>query len=125
MATATTTTTIQSVPTPAGAVGDDCSVITLWDAETNGELLQEITISTDPAPLVLNEIYEIAAGAIVLTQPVGVGETEEMAKRGLRGRILGGVWIQYHTGAAGNDGTANVISELGRSQATQANFSVT
>ena len=125
MATGTTINAIQSVPTPAGAVGDDCTIVTLWDAELNGNFLQEITISTNPDALVLNEIYEIAAGAIVLTQPVGVGETEEMARRGLRGRVSGGLWVQYHTGAAGVNGTANVITELGRSQATQTNFNIT
>ena len=124
MATATTINTIQSVPTPLNAVGADCTIITLWDSETNGEFLQEITIFSNPAALVLNEIYEIAPGGIILTQGVGSGETEEMARRALRGRILGGLWIQFHTAAAGTNGTVNAISDLGRVQATQANFTV-
>ena len=124
MATAKNTNIVRSIATPAGAVGDDCTYISLWDAEVNGNFLQSQQISTDPAPLALGERYEIAAEALVITQPAGANETAAMAERAVRGRIAGGVWVQFHTGAPGNAGTDNVIDELGRVEIAQADFTV-
>ena len=91
-----------SIPALAGAVDDDCTVITGWDAEVAGALLFEQAISTDPDPLVLGDRYEIAAGTLVIDQPAAASETAAFAQRGVRGKITDGVWIQFHTGAPGD-----------------------
>ena len=98
MAQAKNTNAVRSIAAPSGAVGDDCTHISLWDAQQNGNFLQSQEISTDPAA---------------------------MAERAVRGRIAGGVWVQFHTGAPGAQGTDNVITELGRVQIAQAGFTVT
>ena len=124
MATAKNTNVVRSIAAPAGAVGDDCTHISLWDQQQNGNFLQSQQISTDPAALALGERYEIAAEALVINQPAGANEAAAMAGRAVRGRIAGGVWVQFHTGAPGNNGTDNVIAELGRVEIAQAGFTV-
>ena len=124
MATAKNTNVVRSIAAPAGAVGDDCTHISLWDAQQNGNFLQSQQLSTDPAALALGERYEIAAEALVITQPAGANEAAAMAERAVRGRIAGGVWVQFHTGAPGAQGTDNVIAELGRVQIAQGGFTV-
>ena len=99
MATAKNTNIVNSIAAPAGAVGDDCTHVSLWDTQAAGNLLLTLAITTNPAALALNDRYQIAAQALVLTQNPGVGETPAMAERALRGRIAGGVWVQFHTGA--------------------------
>ena len=124
MATAKNTNVVRSIAAPAGAVGDDCTHISLWDAQQNGNFLQSQQISTDPAALALGERYEIAAEALVINQPAGANEAAAMAERAVRGRIAGGVWVQFHTGAPGAQGTDNVIAELGRVEIAQGGFTV-
>ena len=124
MATAKNTNVVRSIAAPAGAVGDDCTHISLWDQQQNGNFLQSQQISTDPAALALGERYEIAAEALVINQPAGANEAAAMAGRAVRGRIAGGVWVQFHTGAPGAQGTDNVIAELGRVEIAQAGFTV-
>ncbi len=97
MAQATNTNAVLSIAAPAGAVGDDCTHISLWATEVGGDFLRSQAISTDPDALALGERYLIA----------------------------GGVWVQFHTGAPGANGTDNVIDELGRVQIAQAAFTVT
>lgn len=124
MATAKNTNVVRSIAAPAGAVGDDCTHLSLWDAQQNGNFLQSQQISTDPAALALGERYEIAAEALVINQPAGANESAAMAERAVRGRIAGGVWVQFHSGAPGAQGTDNVIAELGRVQIAQGGFTV-
>ena len=124
MATAKNTNVVRSIAAPAGAVGDDCTHISLWDAQQNGNFLQSQQISTDPAALALGERYEIAAEALVINQPAGANESADMSERAVRGRIAGGVWVQFHSGAPGAQGTDNVIAELGRVQIAQGGFTV-
>ena len=123
MAVARNNAVVLSAEATSALVNEDATIITLWDASTGGNLLQEITISNNPDALVLNARYQIAANAIALTQPVGTGEQEEMAKRALRGRVAGGVWVQFHDGAPGTAGTANVIA-LARVQIQESQFTV-
>ena len=125
MAQASNTNAVQSIAAPAGAVGSDCTHISLWTAESGGDFLGSKLISTDPDALALGERYELAAGALVISQPAGTNETAALAERAVRGRIAGGVWVQFHTGAPGNAGADNVIDELGRVQIAQAGFTVT
>lgn len=124
MATAKNTNLVRSIAAPAGAVGDDCTHVTLWDAQAAGDLLLSLAITTNPDALVLGDRYELAAEALVLTQNPAAGETAAMAERAVRGRIAGGVWVQFHTGAPGAAGTGNVISELGRTEIAQAAWTV-
>ena len=124
MATAKNTNIVRSIAAPAGAVGDDCTHASLWDAAQNGNLLGTKAISTDPDALALGEKLEIAAEALVLNAPAGADETAAMAERAARGKVAGGVWVQFHTGAPGANGTDNVIDELGRVAIAQADWTV-
>ena len=124
MATAKNTNIVRSIAAPAGAVGDDCTHISLWDAQQNGNLLGTKAISTDPDALALGEKLEFAAETLVINQPAGADETVAMAERAVRGKIAGGVWVQFHTGAPGANGTDNVISELNRVAIAQAAWTV-
>ena len=118
MATAKNNVVIQSIAAPAGAVGSDCTDVSLWDAATGGNFLATQSISTNPAALVLGEKYEFAVNALVLNQPQATDEQAEMAIRALKGKVGTSFYIQFHTGAPGSNGTANVISDLGRKQVT-------
>ncbi|MDE0167331.1 MAG: hypothetical protein OXL36_19715 [Bryobacterales bacterium] len=124
MATAKNTNIVRSIAAPAGAVGDDCTHVSLWDAAANGNLLGTKAISTDPDALALGEKLEFAAEALVINQPAGADETAAMAERAVRGKIAGGVWVQFHSGAPGANGTDNVISELNRVSVAQAAWTV-
>ena len=68
MAQAANTNIVLSAQAPQAAVGEDCTIVTAWDAAAAGNFLQEMTISTNPDALVLGERYEIAAGALVFEQ---------------------------------------------------------
>ena len=104
----------------SGAYGSndapDCTHYTMWNHATErvvaDNFLQAGTIATspDPAPLKLGEKFEIPIGMIVLTQNVASGQGEEMVKRAIRGQILGGVWIDFHTADSGNGRRANLIA---------------
>ena len=124
MATAKNTNIVRSIAAPAGAVGDDCTHVSLWDAAANGNLLGKKAISTDPDALALGEKLEFAAETLVINQPAGADETAAMAERAVRGKIAGGVWVQFHTGDPGANGTDNVISELNRVAIAQAAWTV-
>ena len=124
MARAVNTNVVQSVAVPAGSVGSDCTHISLWDAETSGTFLWGTAITGNPSPLGSGEGYEFAAGALVINQPVDTGGTEAMARRAVMGRVAGGVWVQYHSGAPGSAGTSNVIT-LARTQIPESGFTIT
>ncbi len=125
MARAINTDTIESIAAPAGAVGQDCTHVTLWSGAVGGSLLWAKAISTNPAPLALGEPYQAAAGALVLDQPTGPGETEAMAVRAIGGRIAGTLYLQFHTGAPGAAGAANVLPGLPRVAIGDADWTVT
>lgn len=109
MATARNTNIVRSAQAPAAAVGDDCTHIGFWSDETAGDFLGSVQITTNPDPLQLDERMQIAAGALVLTQPTSTGETAKMAVRALNGRIGAALWISYHTSSPGTDGSAGLI----------------
>ena len=127
MAQAANNAAITSIAAPTGAVGDDVTHISLWTVETGGSLLQWTLIdsSENPDPLALGDTYVLAIGALVIESDVVTNMTETMAQRSATGKVAGGVWIQYHTGSPGVNGTANVITDLGRAQVTQAQFTIT
>ena len=124
MAQATTNQVINSAAAASGQVGQDCTHASLWDASTGGNLLWQGAISTNPDALQLGGGFSIAAGALLLIQNPGTGETQEMARRALRGKIAGGVYVQYHRGAPGAAGTSNIIA-IARTYATAGAFTVT
>ena len=121
-ATAVNTNVVQSIAAPAGAVGDDCTHINLWDALTSGNSLGSQAISTNPDPLALGDRLQFAAGALVITQPEGAGENNHLSERKVRGAVAGGMWVSYHTGAPGTAGTANLIAEITRTPIAAADF---
>ncbi len=124
MASATNTNEVLSIATPAGAVGDDCTWVSGWDAETGGNFLFRKSISTNPAPLALGDRYRLQAGTLTLVYNPSVDETDDMAERAIRGKIANGMWIQYHTANPGSSGSSNAISELGRTNIAQSAFTV-
>ena len=124
MATASNTSAVQSNQTPLAGVGQDCTHVSLWDSETGGNGLDWAAISTDPDALQLGERLQIAAGALVITQPQGTNESGAYAVRGVNGKIAGGVWVQWHTASPGSNFTANVIPGLTRTALAAAAFTV-
>ena len=124
MATARNNTAVSSIAAPSGAVGDDSTIVSFWTTETGGDYLDDGTISTNPDALALGDTYSIAVNAITFTQNPTGNETEAMAMRKLTGAVSGGLWVQFHTGDPGANGTSNAISELGRVQVTQAQWTI-
>ena len=124
MATARNNVAVSSIAAPTGAVGDDATIVSFWTTETGGSYLDDGTISTNPDALALGDTYSIAINAITFTQNPTGNETEAMAMRKLTGAVSGGLWLQFHTGDPGNNGTSNAIGELGRVQVTQAQWTI-
>ena len=83
-------------------------------------------ISTNPDALTLGQQYEIAAGSLDLDMAVGTsGLTEAMLIRALNGMIGARVWVGVHTGDPGANGTANLVTDIGRIELVLADFTVT
>ena len=124
-ASASNTAAETSAAAPAGAVGDDVTDFSFWDAAAAaGNLLATASNTEDPDALALGDTLRFAAGVLSFTQNEGVGETNHMSERAVRGRVAGGVWVQYHTGAPGANGTANVIPEIPRTEIAEGDFTV-
>ena len=121
-AIASITVAVQSAPAPPGAVGEDASWINAWSALNGGNNLGRQAISTDPDALALGDRYELDADALVLTQPEGPGETNHMSERKIRGAVLGGIWISWHTDDPGPDGADNLVTGIARTPISAANF---
>ena len=89
-ATASNTAVVQSAAAPAGAVGDDCTHVNLWDALTGGNSLGSQAISTNPDALALGDRLQFAIGALVITQPEGTGGDQPPVRA--QGAWRGGWW---------------------------------
>ena len=48
-----------------------------------------------------------------------------MAQRAALGRVTGGIWLQYHTGATGVGHDENIIDGLGRTAMAEGDFTIT
>ena len=102
MATATSNANVLS-GAYQGTDAPDCTHFTMWNHPTDRDaavnFLQAGTIAArpNPEPLQLGEKFEIPVGMIVLTQLPATDQSEEMVRRALRGQILGGVWVDFHT----------------------------
>ena len=108
MATATLNANIDFA---TGSVSDDATHYSLWDALTGGNLLSDGTLANNPDPLTANQFYQIPSGDIVFTLPEGsAGLSEEMARRGVVGMVVGVIYAQMHDGAPGTNGTANILT---------------
>ena len=110
-ATATNNAVITSAAAQSGQVGDDATFISLWSAVTGGDFLRREGIDNNPAALALGQSFQFAIGELVFTdtEDSANGETNDMAVRGIRGKFDGTVYIQWHSGDPGANGTANVI----------------
>ena len=124
-ASASNTAAATSAAAPAGAVGDDCTHIAIWDGPTPGtdNLLGTQAISTNPAPIALGDRLQFGAGTLVINQPEATDETNHLSGRKVRGAVAGGVWVTWHTGAPGTSGTANRIIEITPTAIAAADFS--
>ena len=124
MAQAANSNVESSALATAGAVGDDCTHVALWNTAVGGDLLWRQAISTDPSALALGERLQIVSGALVIDVPTATGETEAMAQRKAQGAITGGVWVSFHTGDPGSTGTDNQITELGYTGIAEADWTI-
>lgn len=124
MATAKNTNTVLFSITTSALAGTDATHVSLWDAATGGNYLDQQSLGNNPDALVLGERYEIKADKIIITQNKAANESDEMAIRAIRGRIKNGVYVQVHTGAPGANGTNNVISGIARVHIPENGFTV-
>ena len=125
-ARASNTNVVQSAAAGSGQAGQDATHIAIWNHATNtgaSALLWRGTITTDPDALAQNDRYQFAAGALRLEYTAGTGETAAMEQRAVRGKIRGGIWISYHTGDPGANGTANLIG-IARTAVAENAFTV-
>ena len=67
-----------------------------WTAANGGTMLIRRALANNPAALVNNQFYRVAAETLILTAAARQrqGFTEDMAERGVRGYILGGLYVQ-------------------------------
>lgn len=92
MATAKNTDTVDF---SVGNAGEDANQWSGWDAAVGGTMLIRRALANNPDALVNNQFYRVAAETLIFRQPRGnQGFTEDMAERGVRGYIDGGVYIQ-------------------------------
>lgn len=128
-ATMTYTVVEDSAAAAQAAVGEDVEELSFWDAAgsgtppSGGSALLSVSISNNPAALTLAAMLQLAANEFVYTQNESAGETNFLSERKCEGVVSGGIWIQFHDGAAGTAKTANVMT-LPRVQMEAANFSI-
>jgi len=106
------------------AIGKTLTWITLWDAASNGTLIQKTQPGSEFQELADEDTYGFAANALVIKQVIGPGETSEAATRALEGRIAGGLWVQCHDGDPGDEGTENVIPVIGRIEISESDWTI-
>lgn len=135
MATATNTSAVNFpnvVPQSVIDASRSITHITGWDASTGGNDLITIDI-TDVSLSELGQTIRIPASMITLTQPeiaynssgTEVGRiSADMAERLIRGAIEGGIWWLAHYGDPGTNRTANSLTELGRAEIGESDWTV-
>lgn len=79
--------------------GVDATHVHAYDAITGGTFLWSARMTNNPDPLTAGQNYAIAADAIVLTRTAGTNESEENARRALRGILGGTIYLAMATGA--------------------------
>ncbi len=114
----------------AAAAGEDVQEVSFWTTAgagrppAGGEYLYGVSVSNDPAALTVNAMYQVAANQLRYDQPEAVGESNRLSARKLQGMIAGGLWMQFHDGARGANGTDNVM-KLARVALRAADFTIT
>ena len=114
----------------AAAAGEDVEEVSFWTTAgagrppAGGDYLFGVAVSNDPAALTQNAMYEVAANQIRYDQPEAAGESNRLSARKLQGVIAGGLWMQFHDGARGANGTANVMN-VARVALRAADFTIT
>lgn len=105
MARAQNANTIASVPATDAAVGTEITHVGLWSAVQGGTFLLAVEVDqSNVFPINEDEKYEIDPGVMILEQPIGDEETEDMAEAGLRGRLDRNTYLSFHTEAPGRTG---------------------
>ena len=107
MATAENTNTVDF---NVGTAGDDADQWALFTAAAGGTRLWEASLTNNPAALTTNQFYRFAAGALVLTQPVGAGgATAPMAEKAADGMVAGGLYVELEDSADDSAFTNRVL----------------
>ena len=124
MATARNNTAVSSIAAPSGAVGDDSTIVSFGRRRRVGIIW--MMGPSPPTPMRWRWVIRTALQSTPShsRRTPQVNETEAMAMRKLTGAVAGGLWVQFHTGDPGANGTSNAISELGRVQVTQAQWTI-
>lgn len=123
-ATITVNADIESAAATGAA---DATHFSYWDAANGGNCLWASTtaITNNPDALGSGDKYEIASGTRLFTVPnPSNGGTNRMAERQANGMKASSIWVQYHSGAPGAAGTANVISTVARTEIPSARMTV-
>ena len=138
--------TILSLRATQADVGRTVLHLSLWDAATGGNFLMSFLIHEDSfsdmpnqgvQPLILEAQYRIRHRDLNIVQtsistlndanvPVNMKyhETPAMAERALKGRLAGPLFIQFHWGTPGPDGTNGVINGIGRVEISGSDFRI-
>ena len=87
----------------ASDIGDDATFVHLYNQAAGGVLLWARQLTNNPSAIQDGQRYRIPTGMITITQPVGVGESEEMARKAIRGRISGIMYAAVATGLNANN----------------------
>ena len=109
---------VTSIPTPAGAVNDTPTHGSIWDGSNINTanwiadiaLLDDSTGATPQFDLALGDTLQFDASDFAMQLAPGAGQGEALAQD-----LLGGVptyYLFFHTGAPGNNHTANRINEI-------------
>lgn len=85
---------------PSGAVGKDVTRVAIYTALTAGTQLAVRNITSNPAPLALNDRYEADVGAIELEVLMGSGGfTDDAAQEALKGIVAGTRYLEVQDGS--------------------------
>lgn len=103
------TATLNAEKTAAvGTAGQDANTWKLYDHASAGNELWSQALQNNPAALTQNQFYRIRANQFTITQPAATGESEESAKRKLRGMLGPTVWVQLFQGATAVTGRISI-----------------
>ena len=138
MATAENTAAASYTTTTTQAMVDDSRVVTHytgWTLETGGNDMTTFDATGTLANRTIDsagQTLTIPATELIITENEIAYDTNgaeigrvsaAMAERGVRGYIVGGLWIQAHYGNPGANRTANILA-LGRVQFAESGWTV-
>ena len=128
-ATATITTAVRSEIVEAGETNQSISHIGLWgtiDPSTGAvsNFLTSFAVTNSPSPTVLGQALVFAANSLVMVLSIA-GFSDYGDEQALRGVFLISRGMTYHTGAPGDNGTANRITGLAASSVPPGSITFT